>query len=64
MIDKKELPKSIKISREEALKMYQQMNTIRSMENKANSLYKNRKIRGFCHLAVGQVIVSHKFGVE
>jgi len=54
MIDKKELPKSIKISREEALEMYQQMNTIRSMENKANSLYKNRKIRGFCHLAVGQ----------
>lgn len=41
-------------SREDALKMYKQMFMIRRMESTANSLYKAKIIRGFCHLYSGQ----------
>jgi len=34
--------------------MFRDMHTIRSFELKADSLYKSREIKGFCHLSLGQ----------
>lgn len=42
------------LSREDALRYYEQMFTIRRLETSAGSLYKEKIIRGFCHLYSGQ----------
>ena len=34
------------------------MNAMRRMEMSADALYKQKLIRGFCHLAIGQVGLS------
>jgi len=39
---------------EEALTFYRQMQLIRRMESAAGSLYKEKAVRGFCHLYSGQ----------
>jgi len=42
------------LTRDDALKYYHEMVTIRRMETAAANLYKEKSIRGFCHLCSGQ----------
>jgi len=42
------------LTREDAMHYYKQMVTIRRMETAAGNLYKEKAIRGFCHLCSGQ----------
>ena len=42
------------VSRDDALKYYHEMVRIRRMETAASNLYKEKVIRGFCHLYSGQ----------
>ncbi|XP_037039207.1 pyruvate dehydrogenase E1 component subunit alpha type II, mitochondrial-like isoform X2 [Bradysia coprophila] len=42
------------VTRDEAIEMYRQMQTIRRMETAAGNLYKEKIVRGFCHLYSGQ----------
>jgi len=45
------------LTREEGLRIYHEMVTIRRMETAAANLYKEKSIRGFCHLCSGQEAV-------
>lgn len=45
---------SVTVTAEDALKYYTQMQTIRRLETGAGNLYKEKVIRGFCHLSSGQ----------
>ncbi|VUZ42532.1 unnamed protein product [Hymenolepis diminuta] len=49
-------------TREDALHYYETMQRIRRMETTLSSLYKEKKVRGFCHLYSGQEAVA--VGVE
>ncbi|KAI5733748.1 hypothetical protein M8J76_015420 [Diaphorina citri] len=44
----------VSLSKEDALKYYRQMQTIRRLETGSGNLYKEKVIRGFCHLSSGQ----------
>jgi len=48
---------STTLTREEALRLYTEMVTIRRLETAAANLYKEKAIRGFCHLCSGQEAV-------
>jgi len=48
------LPAHTMLSRDDALRYYTQMQQIRRMEAEASKLYKEKVIRGFCHLYTGQ----------
>merc|ERR1711936_549721 len=45
---------SSSLTRDEGPRLYQEMVTVRRMETAAANLYKEKSIRGFCHLCSGQ----------
>lgn len=59
-------PTSTTVTRDDALKIYHDMVTIRRMETAASNLYKEKAIRGFCHLCSGQeaIYVGMKYGMK
>ncbi|KAJ8949970.1 hypothetical protein NQ318_002378 [Aromia moschata] len=46
---------TVSLTREDAIKYYTQLHTVRRMETTAGNLYKDKIVRGFCHLYSGQV---------
>lgn len=51
-------PSTTTCTREDALKYYETMQRVRRMETTLSSLYKEKKVRGFCHLYSGQEAVA------
>ncbi|TNN41118.1 Pyruvate dehydrogenase E1 component subunit alpha, somatic form, mitochondrial [Liparis tanakae] len=52
------------MTRDEGLKYYRIMQTIRRMELKADQLYKQKIIRGFCHLFIEACAVGIEAGIN
>ena len=53
---KTEIPSlDVEVNKDMLIDMYQKMTLMRRMEMAADALYRQKLIRGFCHLATGQV---------
>ena len=50
------------LARDEALRLYREMVSIRRLETASANLYKEKAIRGFCHLCSGQEAVYSGIG--
>ncbi|KAH9952064.1 mitochondrial pyruvate dehydrogenase E1 component beta subunit [Amylocystis lapponica] len=48
----------VEVNKDMLISMYQQMNLSRRLEQAADALYRQKLIRGFCHLAIGQEAIS------
>ncbi|XP_043286005.1 probable pyruvate dehydrogenase E1 component subunit alpha, mitochondrial isoform X2 [Venturia canescens] len=48
----------VSVSRDEALTIYKKLHTVRRMETAAGNLYKEKIVRGFCHLYSGQEAIA------
>ncbi|KAH1381678.1 hypothetical protein KXV81_004921 [Aspergillus fumigatus] len=59
-------PYTVGTTKKQLKSMYQDMLTIRRLEIAADALYKQKKIRGFCHLSTGQeaVAVGIEYGIS
>lgn len=53
-----EIPTTTTLTRDEGLKYYRDMQTVRRMEAASADMYRQKVIRGFCHLYTGQVRCS------
>lgn len=51
-------PLEVETSKEHLVKLYEEMVKMRRMEMASDQLYKQKLIRGFCHLAIGQEAVA------
>ncbi len=51
-------PLDVSVTKENLIEWYTQMATMRRMEQAADALYRAKLIRGFCHLAIGQVSLT------
>ena len=47
----------VEVNKDMLIDMYQKMTLMRRMEMAADALYRQKLIRGFCHLATGQVCI-------
>lgn len=45
----------VTVTRDEAIELFKHLHTIRRIETVAGNLYKEKIVRGFCHLYSGQV---------
>ena len=54
----KKIPAKVAFSKDDYLAWYEQMVLMRKFEEKAGQLYGQQKIKGFCHLYIGQEAVA------